>query len=477
MTQTPDPHGDPDAGARAALRMIGADPANWVPDRPGLDHNVAIIGGGQTGGALAFALRRAGVGKVTILEAAPNEDRAGIWLNAARMTMLRTPKALAGPELGIPALSFQAWYEARHGQEAYDAIERIKRTDWAAYLSWYKQFLGIAPRYSTHLDRIEPAGDHFRLHLRTEAGPVVETARKVVIATGFRGAGELVIPGVLSDNLPRALYSHTEDDIDFAALRGKTVGVIGAAASAFDAAGVALEHGAAAVHLFCRRDTIPDTPVIGARFFPGAIDHYHLLPDADRWMHAVRYFRAGSLPTTDAMERAVAFPNFHLYLGAPWTGAAVRDGQVEATIAGTTYRFDHVIAGTGYSGALTMRPELRDIAEHILCWRDRYTPPADQQDAAIGAYPYLGAGHELIEKTPGAAPWLRHIHVQNPSGFVSFGLPIGDVPAMRRDIPVLAGRISADLFTDNLDLLGPRMVGKVRPVFSDAIYQAAVRQG
>jgi len=145
---------DPDALARAALRMIGPDPANWVPDRPGIDHNVAIVGGGQSGCALAFALRRAGIGKVTILEAAPNEDRAGIWLNAARMTMLRTPKSLPGPELGIPAFSFQGWYEARHGQAAYDAIERIARPDWAAYLSWYKHFLGIAPRYSTRLNRI-----------------------------------------------------------------------------------------------------------------------------------------------------------------------------------------------------------------------------------------------------------------------------------------------------------------------------------
>src|ERR1700746_2981739 len=112
---------DPDADARAALRLIGPDPANWVPDRDGLDHNVAIVGGGQTGCALAFALRRAGVGKISILEAATDEKAAGIWLNAARMNLLRTPKALPGPELGIPALSFQAWYEARHGQAAYTA--------------------------------------------------------------------------------------------------------------------------------------------------------------------------------------------------------------------------------------------------------------------------------------------------------------------------------------------------------------------
>ena len=44
---------DPDAGAKTALRLIGPDPSNWVPDRPGIDHNVAIIGGGQTGCAIA----------------------------------------------------------------------------------------------------------------------------------------------------------------------------------------------------------------------------------------------------------------------------------------------------------------------------------------------------------------------------------------------------------------------------------------
>ena len=468
------PH-DPDAAARSALRMIGPDPANWVPDRPGIDHNVAIVGGGQTGCALAFALRRAGIGKVTILEAAADEQRAGIWLNAARMNMLRTPKGLPGPELGIPALSFHAWFEARHGQEAYDAIERIKRTDWADYLSWYKHFLGITPRYSTRLDRIEPAGDHFRLHLETPTGASVETARKIILATGFRGGGERFIPDVLTKNLPPSRYSHTEDTIDFTALRGKTVGVIGAAASAFDAAGVALEQGAAAVHLFCRRAAVAATPVIGARFFAGAIDNYHQLSDADRWLHAVRFFRAGSMPTTDAIERAVKFPNFHLHLAAPWTDAVERDGHAVTTIHGTTYRLDHVIAGTGYSADLAARPELRDFDGQILRWRDRYTPPADEQDEMLAAYPYLGAGHEFMEKTPGSAPLLRHIHVQNPSGFVSFGLPIGDVPCMKRDIPVITGRISADLFNGSLDVLRPRMVSDVPPGFTDAIYRSAVR--
>src|ERR1700761_6853069 len=159
---------NPDQAAATALRLIGPDPQNWVPDRPGVDHNVVLVGGGQTGSALAFALRRAGVGKVSVIDAAEDEMRAGIWLTAARMNLLRTPKILPGPELGIPALGFQAWYEARHGQAAYTAIERIPRLVWAGDLSWFRRFLQIPIRYRTRLLRIEPAEAIFRLHLEID---------------------------------------------------------------------------------------------------------------------------------------------------------------------------------------------------------------------------------------------------------------------------------------------------------------------
>src|SRR5271169_4851312 len=209
---------DPDAGAHSALRLIGPDPANWVPDREGIDHNVLIVGGGQTGCAFAFALRRAGIGKVSVIDAAADAGRAGNWKNSARMNVLRTPKTLAGPELGIAALGFQAWYEARHGEAAYAAFERAPRQAWVDYLAWYRDFLGIPVRYGTRLKRIEPADGHFRLHL--DKG--VETTRKIVIATGFAGSGGIAIPEVLRD-LPRGLYAHAAEDINFAALAGKEV--------------------------------------------------------------------------------------------------------------------------------------------------------------------------------------------------------------------------------------------------------------
>ncbi|MBD2023916.1 SidA/IucD/PvdA family monooxygenase, partial [Leptolyngbya sp. FACHB-711] len=222
---------DSNFAACEALRLLGPDPENWVSDRPGIDHNVTIIGGSGSGSTFVFALRRAGIGDVTEIDAADDEAHAGVWLTRARMRTLRTPKNLPGPELGIPELSFQAWYEARHGAAAYAEIDRIERVTWAEYLSWYRHFLGIQVRYQTKLVRIEPATGFFRLHLEVNGVPKVETTRKIIFANGVAGTGGSYIPPVLAD-LPRTLYAHTADAIDFEALRGKTVAVLGAAASA-----------------------------------------------------------------------------------------------------------------------------------------------------------------------------------------------------------------------------------------------------
>jgi cation diffusion facilitator CzcD-associated flavoprotein CzcO len=464
---------DPDFAAATALRLIGPDPQNWVPDRPGVDHNVVLVGGGQTGSGLAFALRRAGIGKVSVIDAAEDEDRAGVWLTAARMNLLRTPKNLPGLELGIPALNFQSWYEARYGEAAYAAIDRIPRLVWAQYLSWFRHFLKIDVRYRTRLTRIEPADGFFRLHLEVEGRPTVETTRKIVLGTGFAGGGGAYIPSVLA-GLPRSLLSHTEDSIDFGRLRGSNVAVVGAAAAAFDAAGVALENGAGAVHLFARRASIASVPITRVRGYPGAYDHYRQLPDAIRWHQATRFRRVGSTPTIDAIQRAVAFSNFHLHLGASWQETYREGEQVVARAADRTFRFDHVIAGTGYFADPSARPEIADFADQILLWRDRYVPPADEEDEFLGSHPYLGEGHEYLEKVPGQARYLRDIHAYNPAGFVSFGLPIGDVPSMRRDIPLVTARISRDLFLADLDKHEQRIIGTIGADFPDDVYASAV---
>lgn len=469
----------PDQLALETLRLIGPAPDNWVPPRDGIDHNVVIVGGGQTGTAFAFALKRAGIGQVSVIDAAADEGQAGVWLNRARMNKLRTPKSLAGPEAGLPGLSFQAWYEARFGAASYGEIDRIPRARWAEYLAWYRHFLEIPIRYATRLTRIEPAHEHFRLHLEIRDGgtvrSVVETARKIVLGNGVAGNGGPNIPAVLK-NLPPTLLAHTSEAIDFAALRGKSVAVIGGAASAFDAAATALEAGAGQVHLFLRRERIASVPVTRARAYPGAYDNYFHLPDAIRWSQARRFRKAGSTPPLDAVERVTRFPNFHLHPDTQWLRADLKDGRVETDVAGETLAFDFVIAGTGYLIDLAQRPELALIAGQVRLWRDQYVPAASERDDALGAHPYLGAALEYLEKVEGEAPYLKNIHVYNPAAFVSFGLPVGDVPSMKRDIPAVVQRISRDLFLADLGAHEARIHGDIAADFDESVYAQRVWQ-
>ncbi|SAL22479.1 FAD-dependent oxidoreductase [Caballeronia choica] len=468
---------DYDHYARETLRLIGPDPEDWVIGRPDIDHNVVIVGGGQTGAAFAFGLRRAGIGRVSVIDAAPDETHAGVWTTFARMNRLRTPKSLAGPEAGLPALSFQAWHEARHGEASYADIERIGRAQWAEYLAWYRHFLDIPIRYGTTLTLVEPVGTHFRLHLtiRTAEGVEqrVETARKIVLCNGVAGNGKPNIVPPLT-GLPSNRLAHTSDAIDFASLSGKSVAVVGGAASAFDAAATALEAGAADVHLFVRRAALAAEPVSRARAYPGAYDNFPALPDAVRWRQALRFRRAGSTAPADAVARVTGFSNFHLHLGAPWQEAAVAGERVRARAGDGSFEFDFVIAGTGYAVDLHARPELAHVADHVLLWRHRHAPAPDERDDALGAHPYLGDALEYLEKRPGTAPYLKNIHVFNPAGFVSRGVPVGDVPCMKRDIPVVIRRISQDLFLEDLDAHEARMNADVPADFDAAQYEHRV---
>ncbi len=168
------------------------------------------------------------------------------------------------------------------------------------------------------------------------------------------------------------------------------------------------------------------------------------------------------------------FPNFRLHLAAPWLAAREEGGRIIARAADGEFGFDFAIAGTGYFVDPGARPELADFADQILLWRDRYTPPPGEEDDYLGAHPYLGTAHEYLEKIPGAAPYLNDIHVQNPAGFVSFGVPVGDVPSMKRGLPAVAARISHDLFFADFPAHQQRLAAEVAPEFPEQLYAAAV---
>ena len=447
-----------EAQTRDAQRWIGPDPADWVRARAGVDHNVVIVGGGQSGLSIAYQLKRKGVGGVEVIDqSAPGQ--AGIWRTIARMHQLRTPKTMAGPELGNPALSFRAWYETLNGAAAFDALDRIPRLAWADYLDWFQQATGTAVRYGTRLIEIEPQGDLLRLHLESNGARRVATTRKLVLANGYAGAGGPNVPAAVRA-LPASVWTHTTGAMPVQALDGKVVGIIGAGSNAFDAAAVALEGGAREVHLFSRRSYIdyqggPPRPPSGPpldRGYGNLLELSYELPDVVRWRNFLLGERRVASVPFDSLERVVAFNNFYIHLDSSLSDLAVTgNGQVDGRAGSRSFRVDYLVAATGYRIDLSAQPELARIHEHVALWRDRYQPSAAEENEARAAPPYLGPAFEFLPRSDNGAEFVRNIHCFNLAGALSFGIPVGDVPSVV-DQPRLVAAIARDLYVEGVDV-------------------------
>ena len=304
-----------------AQRWIGRDPADWVRARTGVDHNVVIVGGGQSGLSIAYQLRRKGVGRVEVIDrAAPGQ--AGIWRTIARMHQLRTPKTMAGPELGNPALSFRAWYETLNGAAAFDALDRIPRLAWADYLDWFQQVTGTTVRYGTRLVEIEPQGDLLRLHLETDGVRRVETTRKLVLANGYAGAGGPSVPDFIRA-LPASVWTHTTGSdsvrVDGGQGRRRRRGRLQRVRRGCRGARERRQR-SASLQPPAPTSTIQGGPPPAQpaapldRGYGNMLELSYELPDVVRWRNFLLGDRRVASVPLDSLERAVAFKGFHIHL-------------------------------------------------------------------------------------------------------------------------------------------------------------------
>jgi len=409
-----------------------------------------IVGGGQSGVVTGFALLRDKVRNILVIDrAAAGEE--GPWLTYGRMHTLRSWKDQSGPDLGVPSLTYQAWHEARFGRAAWDRLTYIPKEYWADYLMWLRRVTGVPVQNGVAAGPITPARTDDGLpclRVETSAGPML--ARKVVLATGQEGAGHWWMPDFMAA-LPANLRAHSADAIDFTALRGRVVAVLGAGASAFDNAAMALEAGAAEVHLFCRRAEPMVVQPYRWLTFAGFMRHLHEMPDEWRWrfMAHVLGMREGFPPDTYA--RVNRFPNFCLHVGRPWTGAAAMpEGRVRLETARGPFTADFAICGTGVRMEAAAVPMLAHCHGAIARWADRYTPPAEEANPRLGEFPYLGADYSFQERVPGAARWIRDIHLFGIGTTMSFGPAGASLNAMIYAVPRLAAGVTRGLFESDL---------------------------
>lgn len=458
------PSADPDAAARLDalearvsrdLEYIEVPLRSWVPpacDATGKEiPDVAIVGAGLSGLAIAFGLKRQGIARVVVLDAA-EESAEGPWATTARMRTLRSPKTLTGPDLGVPSLTYRAWHDAVYGESSWGTLDRIDRHDWMAYLGWFRRTAGIEVWNRVRVLSVDAAGYRPVLTIERDGATDRFESRKVVLATGIEGAGGFTVPAAIGA-LPRARWTHSGEPLEPAALAGKRIGVIGAAASGFDWAVFALRAGAESVIMLARSRDMPRTEVLDWSNFPGFLGHFADLDDLARYRFARRLLAFKTPPTQEMYDAAHAFPNFSLMLGAPLQSAAMQ-GEEIAVSAGAAgeFVFDHLLLGTGYEVDLSRRPELAAIAGNIATWRDRFAPPAGEEDEALLRYPYLGPAFELTERRAGTMPALRQIHVFNNASVASLGPVSNGITGLKAGAPKIVAGLTRGLFLDDAEL-------------------------
>ncbi|MEM6902682.1 MAG: NAD(P)/FAD-dependent oxidoreductase [Pseudomonadota bacterium] len=409
-------------------------------------YDAVIVGGGQSGMGAAFALQRERISNLLILDENP-AGYEGPWETYARMATLRTPKHLTSIDLGVPSLTFRAWWEAQHGDEGWEKLDKIPRKVWMAYLRWYREALDLPIQNDTAVNQVEPVKRGlFRLHL-SQGAPVL--ARKVVLATGIQGGGQWHTPGFIADNLPKSVYAHTSEEIDYAAMAGKRIAVLGAGASAFDNANHAFEQGVSDVHVFVRRKALPTVNPIRFMEQNGVIPRYLTMTDAEKYAFMVSFFDRNQPPTNDMFQRASANIGFELHLGCGWDAVEMDGEQVKVTTAKGIYHYDFLVLSTGLITDPNLRPELADLADSIARWADVYEPPADIANEVISQHPYMSDSFEFTPRKDAEADDLYGLYGFNYSAFINHSLSAAALSGLKYALPRLAGGIANQLFADD----------------------------
>ena len=435
------------------LDYLGWPGRQWMPARH-VDGaallDVAIIGGGQAGLAAWVGLVQQGI-RAVIFDRSP-EGSEGPWATTARMETLRSPKELTGPAMGLPALTFRAWFEAQFGREAWTAMDKIPRLQWMNYLRWYRRVMKIDVRNDTVMTAIRPLpdGSAVQLDLRTPEGERTVLARRVVLATGRDGLGGPAVPAFV-DALPRDRWAHSSDAMDYAQLKGLRVGVIGAGSSAMDSAATALEAGAASVELLIRRADLPRVNKGKGAGVPGLTQGHYDLPDALKW-RVRHYINVLNVPpphgsTLRVSGHANAFFNF----GCPITSVQWLGDAMRVRTPRGDFDFDFLIVSTGFKVDWEHRREFAAVAPHIRTWKERFVPAPGDEDPELADSPDLGPEFEFQQRTPGECPGLERIHCFCYPAALSHGTVSGDIPAISEGAKRLAAGMASLFYREDFD--------------------------
>ena len=310
---------------------------------------------------------------------------------------LRSPKTLTGPALGVPSLTFRAWYEAKYGLNAGKRFTRHKRT-WVEYLPAAENagFAGQPWRCAGNARTCR----HFIQAVLNENGARRSVmTRRVVLATGRAGAGGDFWPDFVdpeSSPILPPIPMMTSISARFTVSRSQC-------------SAAAHPHGTMQPQRLnaARRRGHVCAPSLLATGQQGAwlgisrlLHGWSSLPDAERWATMVYLNDLQSPVPHETVNRTTRLGGFHIHFRAGIETASRADEKVAVKIAGQdeTRMHDFLIVGTGFNVDPALIPELASYAPNIATWYDRYQPAPDLRRRDLERFPYLGPGFELTEK-------------------------------------------------------------------------------
>jgi FAD-dependent urate hydroxylase len=357
--------------------------------------DVAIVGAGPYGLAIAAFLRHAGM-QTTVYG-----DPMEFWRKRMPRNMLlrSSPRAshIADPERALTLDD----YAAAHGVDLPYPLPLERFLDYAA---WFQSRVvpDVDPR---RVRRVTVENSHFRLQLSDRTEPVYS---HVVVAAGLEPFAYWPpqFAGLASNGV-----SHSSDHADLAPFRGRRVLVVGAGQSALESAALLREVGAE-VEVLVRRGQVfwlspldarpklrwPKPPTdLGGRlssWIVAAPDVFRRLSPDRQVNVAYKCIRpAGAAWLRDRLE------GVPIEAGREVRAVRPVDGQVEVTLDhGEDRRVDHVMLGTGYR---------IDVSRY-----DFMAPELVNRLELHGGYPRLRRG--LESNVPG-------LHFVGASAALSFG--------------------------------------------------------
>ena len=438
------------------LSIISYPVNEWIP--PKFDEqgqrvlDGLVVGGGQGGLTIAFQLLRERVQNIRVIDAA-EAGQEGPWLNYARMPTLRSPKEVNGPDLNIPSLAFQAWYEAQFGKLSWKKLNKIPTELWVNYLKWFRKVLSLPVQNKMKMIAFEPSKGNIKVEIKClKTGDVKEEiTRKLILATGIETPGRWSAPPI-SQKIPKDFWFHTSEKIDFDLFENKDVAVLGAGASAMDNAVMALEAKASEVTVYCRRPELQRVQPFKWLSFPGFLRHFSELKDEWRWKFMSYLLTLREAFPKETWDRANRFKEFNIQTGAGWEDLRLNDERVAISTKKGTFEADFLIFGTGFSIDLTHSEELSPHAHLIALWSDKFKETRKEgEESNLQSYPYLGDGFQFLEKLPGSAIWLKNVHLFSFGATMSFGPSGASINAMKFAVPKLVNAITRDLFLEDID--------------------------